>query len=241
MPRLGPVHAAFPNGWNRHMIDVQAITDLHRNLVERWHTQEVDNPFAENDFLSLVCQQHQKNFLLWHREDIARSPSAGDAVIAEVKRTIDRLNQERNDYIERIDEFLLEQLKAWGTVPRPRAKLNTETPGSAIDRLSVLALRIYHMEEQAHRSDADAQHRAKAEERLTILRTQLADLAKALQELLNDILAGRKRLKVYRQFKMYNDPTLNPYLYGKQGNQGVRGNGIAGPDSESSDARLSAA
>lgn len=220
------------------MIDVRAITDLHRRMVKRWHTQEMDNPFAGQGLLDLVCQQHQKNFLLWHQEDIARSPDVDDSVIAEVKRVIDRLNQQRNDCIERIDEFLLEQLKAWGTAPRPRAKLHTETPGSAIDRLSVLALRIYHMEEQAHRSDADAQHRAKAEERLAILQMQLADLAKALQQLLNDIFAGRKRLKVYRQFKMYNDPTLNPYLYGK----GQGGNpGGADRDGGAGGVRLSAA
>lgn len=210
-PRLG----RGTNRRSRKMIDVRAITDLHRSMVQRWHRQEVDNPFEGQGLLDLVCRQHQKNFLLWHQEDIARSPNVGDSVIAEVKRAIDRLNQERNDHVERIDEFLLAQLKAWGTVPRPRAKLNTETPGSAIDRLSVLALRIYHMEEQAHRTDADAEHRAKAEKRLEILNVQLADLAKALQDLLNDIFAGRKRLKVYRQFKMYNDPTLNPYLYGK--------------------------
>lgn len=223
------------------MIDVRAITDLHRSMVERWHIQEVDNPFADSGLLGLVCQQHQKNFLLWHQEDIARSPNVGDSVIAEVKRTIDRLNQERNDHIEHIDEWLVQELEARGTVPRPGAKLNTETPGSAIDRLSVLALRIYHMEEQAHRSDADAQHRARAEQRLTILRVQLADLSESLQQLLNDIFAGRKRLTVYRQFKMYNDPTLNPYLYGNEGNQGDGGRGIAGSHALSSGARVSAA
>jgi len=214
------------------MIDVRAITDLHRNMVQRWHTQEIDNPWEGQGLLDLVCRQHQKNFLLWHQEDIARCPHVEDSVIAEVKRTIDRLNQERNDYIERIDEFLVDQLKAWGTVARPRAKLNTETPGSAIDRLSVLALRIYHMEEQTHRTDADEEHRAKAEQRLAILRVQLGDLAQALQQLLNDIFAGRKRLKVYRQFKMYNDPTLNPYLYGK---------GTGGQENDTRGVRLSAA
>lgn len=221
-----------PKGWNSKMIDVRAITDLHRSMVERWHTQEVDNPLEGQGLLDLVCQEHQKNFLLWHQEDIARSPNVGDSVIAEVKRTIDRLNQQRNDCIERMDEFLLAQLQAWGTVPRPRARLNTETPGSAIDRLSVLALRIYHMEEQARRSDASAEHRAKAEQRLAILRVQLADLAQALQQLLDDIFAGRKRLKVYRQFKMYNDPTLNPYLYGR---------GPGGPEQGAGGVRFSAA
>ncbi|MCR4410789.1 MAG: DUF4254 domain-containing protein [Thermoguttaceae bacterium] len=198
------------------MIDVRAITELHRKKVVEWHQDGADEGDSTEGLLDLVCRQHRRNFLLWHQEDIARCPDVADSVIAEVKRAIDRLNQERNDHIERIDDFLIGQLKAWGTVPRPRAKLNTETPGSAIDRLSILALRIYHMEEQAQRPDADAEHRAKAQSRLVVLREQLADLSKSLQELLNDIFAGRKRLKVYRQFKMYNDPTLNPYLYGRQ-------------------------
>ena len=193
------------------MIDVRAITELHRSSVVRWHQADLDNPY--DDFLALVCHQHQRNFLLWHQEDLARSPDATDATMAAVKRAIDKFNQERNDAIEALDDYLLRNLDAWGTRLRPRAKMNTETPGSVIDRLSVLALRIYHMEEQARRSDATPEHRARAGEKLTILGEQLKDLSKSLGELLADVAAGRKRLKIYRQFKMYNDPTLNPYLY----------------------------
>jgi len=193
------------------MIDVRTITDLHRSTVQRWHRQEIDNPY--NGFLRLICQQHERNFLLWHQEDIARSPQATDKAIADVKRRIDRLNQERNDLIEKIDTGLLNQLEAWGAHPRPGARLNTETPGAVIDRLSVLSLRIYHMEEQLVREDVDEEHLSTVRTRLKILQEQLRDLSGSLIELLDDIVAGRKRLKLYRQFKMYNDPKLNPYLY----------------------------
>jgi hypothetical protein len=193
------------------MIDVHAIVELHRSTVARWHEAEIDNPYE--GFLALVCRQHQCNFRLWHQEDLARSPDATDAAIAGVKRAIDKLNQERNDAIEALDDYLLRNLEAWGTRLRLRARMNTETPGSVIDRLSILALRLYHMEEQANRTDAGEDHRARAAEKLEILRHQHQDLAKSLAQLLKDIFAGRKELKVYRQFKMYNDPSLNPAIY----------------------------
>lgn len=193
------------------MIDVRAILDLHETTVANWHTREIDNPYE--GFLQLVCLQHQQNFRLWHQEDIARSPDVSNADLAAVKRAIDKLNQQRNDLIERLDDSLIEQLSAAAVQPRPDARLNTETPGSTIDRLSIIALRLYHMEEQACRSDATDSHIAKAKARLEILHEQRIDLSKSLGELLDDIFAGQKRLRIYRQFKMYNDPTMNPYLY----------------------------
>jgi len=193
------------------MIDVQAVLDLHEATVRRWHRQEIDNPYE--GVLHLVCQQHQFNYRLWHQEDIARSQDAGDAEIAQVKRNIDKLNQQRNDFIERLDEALIRHLGETGVAPEPDARLNTETPGSAIDRLSILSLRIYHMQEQAARADDEPAHRQTALGRLEVCLAQKTDLAGSLGGLLEDIFAGRKLLKVYRQMKMYNDPTMNPYLY----------------------------
>jgi hypothetical protein len=193
-------------------INVPEITELHRSTVALWHQREVANPYQ--GFLQLVCEQHKFNYLLWHEEDVARSPDVGDAKIAQVKRAIDKYNQQRNDGIEKLDDCLIAQLREYGVMLDPAARQNTETPGSAIDRLSILSLRIYHMLEQLDRDDATAEHRGKVQDRLTIINEQHHDLANSLAELLDDIFAGRKRLKVYRQFKMYNDPTLNPYLYG---------------------------
>ena len=140
------------------MIDVKQITALHRSTTQLWHKQEIDN--RQRDLLKLVCEQHRFNFLLWHEEDIARSRDVGDQRIAEVKRAIDGYNQKRNDAIEKIDDFLKQELDSRRIVPAEGAKLNTETPGQAIDRLSILALRIFHMEEQLERDDVDADHRA---------------------------------------------------------------------------------
>lgn len=194
------------------MIDVRALVELQQAMVERWHgLAEPDSPYV--GFLRLVCDQHRSNYLLWHEEDLARDPSASPLQIAQVKRNIDRLNQQRNDRIEQLDDALIAELETSGCVADRSAPLNTETPGATIDRLSIIALRIYHMEEQAARLDASEEHRHKVQQRLVILHEQHRDLSHSLGELLDDIFAGRKRLKVYRQFKMYNDPSLNPRIY----------------------------
>jgi hypothetical protein len=193
------------------MIKISEITELHAATVQQWHEHQIDNPY--DGFFAVVCRQHQQNFKLWHQEDIARSPDVSDGDLAQVKRTIDKLNQQRNDLIEQLDDCLIRQLNELGVKAGQDAVLNTETPGSAIDRLSILALRIYHMEEQAFRTDATEGHIDKVKARLEILYEQHRDLCRSVQELLDDIFAGRKRMKVYRQFKMYNDPALNPYLY----------------------------
>jgi hypothetical protein len=194
------------------MIDVKAITDLHKETVQQWHECEIDNRYE--GFFHVVCHQHTRNFRLWHEEDIARSLDVSEAELAGVKRRIDKLNQQRNDFIERLDDCIIQELRQRQITPQPDARLNTETPGSVIDRLSILALRIYHMHEQADREDATAEHRQKAEDKLTVLYQQHADLSNSLKELLEDIFAGRKQIKIYRQMKMYNDASMNPYLYG---------------------------
>ena len=190
---------------------ISQVTDLHRSAVGRWHNSELDNPY--DGLLAIICQQHQFNYLLWHEEDIARSPDVGDTRIAAVKRAIDGYNQQRNDWIEQIDEALIRELAADGVLPRADARINTETPGAAIDRLSIMSLRIYHLDEQIARDDVDEAHRQKVRQRLDRCHEQHADLSQSLTELLADIFAGHKLLKVYRQMKMYNDQTLNPYLY----------------------------
>ncbi|MAR11173.1 MAG: hypothetical protein CL681_14600 [Blastopirellula sp.] len=193
------------------MINVEEITTLHKTMVVRWHEQDVDNPYS--GLLGTVCQQFGYNFLLWHEEDIARGTDVPDAKITQVKRNIDRYNQLRNDWIEKIDDFITEDLEARGVEPGPDARLNTETPGSVIDRLSILALRTYHMQEQLERPDTSAEHRQSVEHKLAICFVQHDDLSTSLTELLADINSGQKRHRTYRQLKMYNDPTLNPYLY----------------------------
>lgn len=193
------------------MIDVQEIVSMHRDTVDRWHSHPISNEYE--GMLNDICQQHQFNFQLWHEEDKARSPDADDAVIAEVKRAIDKFNQQRNDWIEKVDDRISETLEQQGVAPAADARLNSETPGSIIDRMSIMSLRIYHMDEQAARSDASPEHLGKVQNRTAICLMQLDDLAACLSQLLDDIFAGRYRHRTYRQMKMYNDPTLNPYLY----------------------------
>jgi hypothetical protein len=190
---------------------VGQIVELQTAAVARWHAQPLDNPYT--GLLGVVCQQHQFNYQLWHEEDIARSPDASDRRIAEVKRAIDRFNQQRNDWIERTDETLIEMLTAIGVEAPGTAPMNTETPGGAIDRLSIMALRVYHLQEELARDGIDDAQRQRVDEKLQRCALQRADLTRSLDELLGDVFAGRKRLRVYRQNKMYNDPTLNPYLY----------------------------
>ena len=197
------------------MIDVSRVLALHDQMVIRWHAQAVDNPYDEAP-LSTICQQHGFNFLLWHEEDIARSPDATDQQIAQVKRSIDRYNQQRNDWMERVDDWLSEQLREHGVSVSLAAPLNTETCGSVIDRLSIISLRLYHLEEQLRRPEAPCDHWQTVRPKIAICRAQREDLAQALGQLLDDIASGRKRHRTYRQLKMYNDPTLNPYLYGSR-------------------------
>jgi len=193
------------------MISLEAVTSLHRDCIARWHQQAIDNP--HDGFLHVACEQLSYNFRLWHEEDKARSPSASDAEIAQVKRVIDRLNQQRNDWIERLDDWITEELGRRHVFTAATAPQNTETLGSTIDRLSILALRIYHLIEQLDRTDASAEHREGVNRKLAIARVQHDDLTRAAQQLADDLFAGRKRHKTYRQLKMYNDPSLNPYLY----------------------------
>jgi hypothetical protein len=195
------------------MISVTEIVELHQSAVSRWHRSGLDIPYPSTSFLTAVCQQHQFNYLLWHEEDRARSPEASDTEIARVKRAIDGYNQKRNDWIEKIDDQIADMLARNQIAPHDSASLNTETPGSAIDRLSILSLRLYHLEEQLVRTDVDEQHLRGVQNKVAICRLQQQELATSLGELFDDLWSGRKRHRTYRQLKMYNDPALNPYLY----------------------------
>ena len=204
--------------------DLKHCIAIQEEAVTSWHTAEpVDIPQPEgNDPTSqlrtLVLCQHLRNFRLWHVEDTARRSDVDAAVIADCKRRIDGLNQQRNDFIEQVDNCLVERLRPYLPVRRAgrRGRLNTESMGMAVDRLSILALKVYHMREQTERQDADATHIASCVAKLAVLREQRADLQQALLDLVEDYFAGRKKPKVYYQFKMYNDPALNPELYAKK-------------------------
>ncbi len=191
------------------MYHIDEITGMHYLMVAHWHHEPMNNPY--HGFLKLACTEHQFNFLLWHEEDAARCQRSDDARIATAKRSIDLYNQQRNDSIEQMDECIADhlvrdQIESTGS-------LNTETPGSAVDRLSILALRIYHLNEQMQRSDVEPEHRVMVRQKLNRCKLQHEELSQSLKELLADIFSGRKRHRTYRQLKMYNDPTLNPYLY----------------------------
>lgn len=186
-----------------------------------WHQQEPPGPEAPagqgepglSGLHDLAMGNHLANFHLWHVEDQARRTDVSDAVIAQVKRRIDRLNQIRNDYIEAVDEGLITLLAP--VLPSDgREAANTETMGAALDRLSILSLKIYHMSEQTERTDLPTEDIRRCQDKLAILKKQFSDLTRAVLDLLAEYLAGQKRPRVYRQFKMYNDPKLNPALYG---------------------------
>ena len=196
----------------------ETVKLMERQLkeVEQWHEELPQDDSSESaDFPSLVSTQHQVNFELWHQEDLARDPDVSDSKIAGVKRAIDVLNQRRNDLIEQLDQFLVNVLSRENVNTTDQTELNSETPGSMIDRLSINALKIYHMNEEIQREDVAESHRKKCFGKLSVLQEQREDLRQCLDKLLVDLRTGKKRLKVYQQMKMYNDESLNPVLYWK--------------------------
>jgi hypothetical protein len=193
------------------MLNAQEIARLHDQSTIDWHQALPAQPaLAPNaDLLDLALAHHRANFDLWHEEDKAREPGASDAAITRVKHAIDRLNQSRNDMVEAMDRLLLD---AAGAQP-PVAPLHSESPGLILDRLSILALKLYHTAEEAHRTTATDAHRQKNLDRLALLQEQRDDLVACLDQLWQEVLAGSRRFKLYRQMKMYNDPDLNPAIY----------------------------
>jgi Protein of unknown function (DUF4254) len=200
----------------KRMLEARQISQMHDQSTIRWHrTPPLRDPAFDppdppvGPLADLILAQHRANFDLWHEEDKAREPGASDACITQVKHNIDALNQTRNDLVEAIDRALLE---AAGQ-QNPAAPLHSETPGLIIDRLSILALKIYHTAEEAHRTSASQAHHQKNSSRLALLQEQRADLAACLDVLWAEVLSRKRRFKLYRQMKMYNDPELNPMMY----------------------------
>lgn len=183
------------------------IAALQTDLTAQWHRS---SPQATGDaFILLVQQNHLRNFQLWHEEDVARRDDLGFEAVYRAKRNIDRFNQERNNFIEEMDKVLVATLQP----PTSGCPRNSETPGMMFDRLSILALKEYHMHEETVRADASPEHRAKCSEKLARIRTQRSDLTQCATELVAEVIARRRTFSVYFQFKMYNDPALNPQLY----------------------------
>lgn len=210
------------------MVSAGEIVALQDEATRAWHegpgtgaeAGAGEPKGAAESWLELVRRQHRANFDLWHIEDEARTPGASDAELAVTKRRIDETNQYRNDLVEELDRAMLAWLEE-RHLPNSGAPLNSETAGMMIDRLSIISLKIYHTREEMERTGAAAGHAERNRDRLAVLEEQQADLAGCLDALWREVLAGTRRFKLYRQLKMYNDPALNPAIYG--GRHGAKG------------------
>ena len=189
----------------------KAIADYHiKDNIET----PINNPYERDEIENRLYLKCWIDTVQWHFEDIIRDPHIDPVEALSLKRRIDRSNQDRTDLVEQIDSYFRQKYSDVNVLPD--ARLNTESPAWAVDRLSILALKIYHMREQAERADATVEHRQKCQAKLNVLLEQQRDLSLAIDQLLDDIQAGRKYMKVYRQMKMYNDPSTNPVLYNKK-------------------------
>jgi hypothetical protein len=192
-------------------ISTSAITNLHQQSLIDWHSKGLD--FQHQGFFKLVEENHAFNFQLWHAEDRARRDDMGHEFVYLAKREIDQFNQQRNNRMEAMDEWLFHLLSP---ATPSHCPVNSESPGMIIDRLSILSLKSYHMDIQTKRQDVSEEHRATCSNKLAVIHQQLAQLASCLAQLLDDIAQQKRTFRIYHQFKMYNDPTLNPQLYSKE-------------------------
>ncbi|MBD2703229.1 DUF4254 domain-containing protein [Spirosoma sp. BT702] len=193
--------------------------DIFRQSIQDYHlTDHVDtpikNPYSPNGIAFLLYQKNWIDTVQWHLEDIIRSPTISPDELVAVKRRIDQSNQDRTDTVELIDSWFADLFT--GITTKPEARMNSETPAWLLDRMSILQLKIYHFREQVNRPAVSDEHRQKASQKLDLLLEQESDLARCFDELHEDIQNGDRYVKVYRQMKMYNDPTLNPVLYSQK-------------------------
>ena len=196
---------------NCNKIFSSAVSDYH--LTDNVDTP-ICNPYPKGSIENLLYQKNWIDTVQWHLEDIIRDPHINPADALLIKRRIDNSNQERTDIVEQIDTYFLNLYI--NIVPEADAKINTESPAWAIDRLSILHVKIWHMREQTERTDISTEQKQRCIAKLSILQEQLTDLTLSISQLLDDYAAGRRIMKVYRQMKMYNDPQLNPVLYNKK-------------------------
>jgi len=186
----------------------QSIKDYH---VFDDVNHEISNPYEQGTIESCLYLKNWIDTVQWHFEDIIRDPEIDPKEALVLKRRIDKSNQDRTDLVEMIDSYFLDKYK--DVEVKPDATINTESPAWAVDRLSILALKIYHMKEQVERTDASEEHKATCQKKLNVLLEQHKDLSSAIDQLIDDIANGKKYMKVYKQMKMYNDPSTNPILY----------------------------
>ena len=201
------------------MTSAEACYHIFEQSVSDYHnTDDVDtairNPHPAESFEALCYQKNWIDTVQWHLEDIVRDPEINPVKGLELKRRIDRSNQHRTDVVEQMDDRFVAHFAA--IVPSPSARLNSETPAWLLDRMSILVLKIWHMREQAERKDASREHLDRCIARLNVLMEQRADMGRCFDELMEEVNAGTRRIKVYRQMKMYNDSSMNPVLYGKK-------------------------
>ncbi len=200
------------------MTFTEHCNDIFNKAICDYHIKDdvdtpINNPYDRDSIENRLYLKCWIDTVQWHYEDIIRDPHIDPIEALNLKRRIDRSNQDRTDLVEQIDSYFLHKFSDIKTLSD--ATINTESPAWAIDRLSILALKIYHMREQVERDDTSEEHRKRCQDKLSVLLEQQVDLSTAIQQLLDDIEAGRKYMKVYRQMKMYNDPTTNPILYKK--------------------------
>ncbi len=200
------------------MTFTEQANNIFRQAIRDYHLKDhvdnpINNPYERNTIEHSLYLKCWIDTVQWHLEDIIRDPHIDPVEALALKRRIDSSNQDRTDLVEEIDSYFRQTYSE--VKPQADARLNTESPAWAVDRLSILALKIWHMKEQTERTDADAEHIARCQAKLAVLLEQQKDLSKAIDQLLEDIEAGRKYMKVYRQMKMYNDPATNPVLYKK--------------------------